>query len=446
MPCELNLTTKQLDQILKNFGSPVYIYDAQQIIYNANQFMKTFRTYFPEFKQYFAVKALPNEEILNILSTCGMGFDCSSPVELVMATKFVSPDNIIYTSNFTSVEDLAFALKQKVIINLDDIDGLENLKMTGYPLPELICFRLNPNIGKTDSETKSNILGGCDSKFGIVNIIEAYELAQTMEFKRFAIHVMTGSCVMNISYWKELTDIVFSYINEIYLKLGITMEFIDLGGGIGIPYRPTDEKVNIEELAKLIFDTFNENIKKYSLPFSPNLVMENGRYITGPYGWLISRCKSIKSVYIKTDEPFKEVRKKFYGLDACMANLMRPGMYGSYHHITIPRLRDEKRLEEAHVVGTLCENNDWFAKNRLLPVGIKKEDIFVIHDTGAHGHCMGFNYNGKLRSAELLLEIDTVRLIRYRETMESFLHSQHILTPSIYSVDGTTMSSTIYKS
>jgi diaminopimelate decarboxylase len=193
-------------------------------------------------------------------------------------------------------------------------------------------------------------------------------------------------------------------ISRINKELGINFEFIDLGGGIGIPYKPDAEPVDLDKLAFTIAKAINDNTKKYGLSHM-SIYMENGRYITGPYGWLLSKCKSIKIGYNDS---------KFYGLDACMANLMRPGMYGAYHHITVPRLNnlssihdlsdgygDEK--EYVNVVGSLCENNDWFAKQRLLPKGIQKEDIFIIYDVGAHGYCMGFQYNGKLRSAEVLL-------------------------------------------
>jgi diaminopimelate decarboxylase len=438
MPVNLRLALDQLEQLTKKYPS-FYIYDADMISYNATQFLNTFRKHIPNFEQYFAVKALPNPAIMKILQDCGMGFDCSSKLELIMA-KQLGSNKIMYTSNFTSVEDLEFALSQKVIINLDDIDGLENLKIaldnTKAELPELICFRLNPchdNIGKIHSEIKSNVLGGPDTKFGIpdTKIVEAYEKALNMGFKKFGIHVMTGSCIMKVNYWKELIYVVFDSINNIYQKLGITFEFLDLGGGIGIPYKPHKTKINIDYLADIIAESINENIVKYDLPFKPNIIMENGRYITGPYGWLISKCKSIKS-------GFQD--KKFYGLNVCMAQLMRPGMYNAYHHITVPRLEPYNKLslgrfdmidmsifthDIVNVVGTLCENNDWFAKNRPLPKGIKKEDIFIIYDCGAHCISMSNNYNGNLRPPELLLEtVDnklTIRLIKHGETDEYIL-------------------------
>ena len=403
MPLELMLSLEKQEELLNTYGSPLYVYDGCMIAQNAKIFLDTFQEYYPDFKQYFAVKATPNKHILRILKDIGMGFDCSSVTELNMVSSI--SNDILYSSNYTSVEDLCEVLKSDAIINLDDIDGLCNLKtaseITKIKLPDLICFRLNPYIGLTSSETKSNILGGPDTKFGIPydKITEAYKSAIGMGFTKFGIHVMTGSCILDIDYFKQLVDTVFVTIHSIRTELGINFDFIDLGGGIGIPYKPETAPINLKLIASTIAKAVNDNIEKYSLSHM-SIYMENGRCITGPYGWLLSKCKSIKIGYNNA---------KFFGLDACMANLMRPGMYGAYHHITIPRLDSKvsnhspSTHEYVNVVGSLCENNDWFAKQRLLPKGIKKEDIFIIHDVGAHGYCMGFQYNGKLRSAEVLL-------------------------------------------
>ena len=394
------------------------MYDEIGIRNRAKIFMDTFRKHIPNFKQYFAVKATPNKHILEILKQEGMEFDCSSITELELVHSLSTSSEVMYTSNYTSVEDFEKLLSsalQNTTINLDDTDGLENLviasKNVNIAIPKLISFRLNPLIGSTNSETISNVLGGPNTKFGIPSnkIINAYKLAQQAGFTKFGIHVMTGSCVLDINYFKELVDIVFENVNNIYQELGITFEFVDLGGGIGINYRPEQQPINLEFLALTISESVKLNIQKYNLPFDPVIAMENGRYITGPYGYLVSQCKSIK---LGIDD------KKFYGLDACMANLMRPGMYGAYHKITVPRLQMHLvELEEANVVGTLCENNDWFAKNRLLPKQIQKNDIFVIHDAGAHGFSMGFQYNGKLRSGEVLWNKDSgqIKVIRNKE-------------------------------
>lgn len=421
----------EYENLLTTFGSPLYVYFQNPIVENAQNFINAFKKYFPTFQQYFAVKATPNIHILEILKNLDMGFDCSSLGELELINQLVNSDQftvitkpikIMYTSNFTSVEDFEILLKTtlnnnlEIIINLDDIDGLENLHQASINvnicLPKMISFRLNPLFGPSESEVESNILGGADTKFGIPSskIVDAYKSAINMGFTNFGIHMMTGSCVLDINYFKNLVDIVFEHIKKINDEVGIKFDFVDLGGGIGIPYKPNEEKINIELLAKTIYESINENKNKYKIDYDMSIYMENGRYITGPYGLLLTRCKSIKIGYND---------KKFYGLDASMANLMRPGMYGAYHKITVPRLdsTSEPTVELANVVGTLCENNDWFAKNRELPNGIVKNDIFVIHDVGAHGYSMGFQYNNKLRSAEILInDADQAVLIRKKET------------------------------
>lgn len=415
MPKKLNLTLHDIEYLLRQFGSPLYVYDYDLILENAKRFMNVFRSNYKNFEQYFAVKSLPNRHILKILESADMGFDCSSVFELKMSEKISS--KLLYSSNYTSVEDLCEVLKSNAIINLDDSDGFINLleacAITKINIPELICFRLNPQMGTTSSETKSNVLGGIDTKFGIPDykIIDAYKLAADNGVKKFGIHVMTGSCIMDIEYFEKLIDVVFERMSIIRDTLGISFEFVDLGGGIGIPYKPDVPDIDLEILAKVMADAVNKNISKYSFSESLKIFMENGRYITGPYGWLLSKCKSIKIGYDDI---------KFYGLDACMANLMRPGMYGAYHHITVPRLKDSDDFENVNIVGSLCENNDWFAKQRPMPKNIIKNDIFVIHDAGAHSHCMGFQYNGKMRSAEVLFKFLGENLlfkqIRHKET------------------------------
>lgn len=420
-------TIHEMNNMLNHFGSPLYVYNEDLIRENAQKFMATFKKHIPNFKQYFAVKATPNKHIMEILKEEGMQFDCSSMTELELVGQLSGPSEIMYTSNYTSVEDFENLLCSQaegilncehdelsnIIINLDDIDGLENLCIastnTKIPLPKLISFRLNPLFGSDGrSEVSSNVLGGTNTKFGIPSdrIIEAYRLAMSKGITNFGIHVMTGSCILDIEYFRELINVVFQNINMICKELGIIFDFVDLGGGIGIPYKPTQNEINLDLLAQTMAQTIKENKEKYDIKFDPVIAMENGRYITGPYGWLISKCKSIK---------IGPNGKKFYGLDACMANLMRPGMYGAYHTITIPRLHDVETFEQSNVVGSLCENNDWFAKDRLLPIGIQKEDIFVIHDVGAHGYSMGFQYNGKLRSAEVLVSNKNMEISLIRE-------------------------------
>lgn len=449
MPVTIPLKLNELEDIANKYDTPYYLYDKQSIKNHAKFYMETFKKYFPNFKQYFAVKALPNPSILKILKKCDMGFDCSSPEEIEIV-KFMDKNiqsntksNIMYTSNYTSVNDLQKVTDENydnIIINLDSIDGFYNLLETENPLPDTICFRYNPTeifdntaqqlflntmkLSKKIKEPKqkiesdkikSNIFFGNDTKFGMTKsyLIEAYKLAKTNGIKNFGIHVMSQSNCLDINYWHNLIDDIFDVIYELYIVLEIVIDFIDIGGGIGIPYKPNESEINLEQLVQLIRNRFDYNINKYNMNYEPKLMTECGRYITGSYGWLVARCQSIK----KTDNGI------FYGLDANMAHLMRPGMYNAYHHITIPRIAYIEDLEKANVVGTLCENNDWFCKQRDLPKGIEKDDLFVIHDCGAHAYSMGFNYNSKLHCPELLLTRNGIKEIRKRENIDYHLRN-----------------------
>ena len=421
------VSNQQLEEIALTHGTPYQLYDEAAIRQNARGLIHAFSSRFPHFQQHFAVKALPNPKILQILMEEGCGLDCSSTSELWIADKLNCPsDHVCFTSNFTSKADLLLAAQQGVLINLDDVSLVQTLADVtagNVGFPELISFRLNPGEGRTDSTTKSNVLGGPDAKFGVAHfqILDAYKKAIDCGAKRFGIHMMTGSCVMSNTYWEESLGRMLDTVAELRKELSIEFEFINVGGGIGIPYKPHEQCVGVEELASRMRTVWDAKLKEHQMP-EPKLHMENGRYMTGPYGWLVTRCHAIKRSYAT-----------YYGLDACMSNLMRPGMYGRYHHITVPA-KDKfakgettnaaidstiVETEHANIVGTLCENNDWFAKHRLTAkadIG----DLFVIHETGAHAHSMGFQYNGKLRAPELLLKSDgsTIDLIRKRETIE----------------------------
>jgi len=456
MPINTSINLDELEKIANDYGTPYYLYDKEMIKKRATTYMITFKRYFPNFEQYYAVKALPNPSILKILKKCGMGFDCSSPEEIqivrLMEFFYLEKSKIMYTSNYTSVGDLKKISEyseytENIIVNLDSIDGFYNLLETNESLPDTICFRYNPvnnnisadivdgstrslllNVTKLnkkinnkndkkniENNIKSNIFSGNDTKFGMTKkyLFEAYKLAKTHHIQNFGIHVMSQSNCLDVNYWDNLIDDIFDVIHELYVRYSIIIEFIDIGGGIGIPYKPDEQEINLEELVSKIRERFDFNIQKYNLS-EPKLFTECGRYITGPFGWLVSRCQSIK----ETDNGI------FYGLDANMANLMRPGMYNAYHHITIPRLPDNKNdTIEGNVVGTLCENNDWFCKNRILPNNIKKGDLFVIHDCGAHAYSMGFNYNSKLHCPELLYSKNNIKEIRKREDMDYHLQN-----------------------
>ena len=414
MPTPLSISSSEINDLVSTYGTPLQIYDGNLIVKNQIKFIETMSKNFIGFKQYFAVKALPNPNVLKLLIENGSFLDCSSSIELDIAKNAgLNGEQIMFTSNYTSKQDLIKAKEIGAIINLDDIsliDDLASIDSSGK-LPELLCFRLNPGIGKTDSETVSNVLGGPDAKFGIPHfqIVEAFDKAKKLGVKRFGLHMMTGSNVLNYEYWDELIKILFENLSNIQISTGVLCEFINIGGGIGIPYKTDLPNFDVDKLSNLLRCSINREIERYGFP-EPRLCMENGRFITGPYGWLISKCHVIKNTY-----------QKYYGLDACMANLMRPGMYGAYHHITIlEKENSESNIEKANVVGTLCENNDWFAKDRDLPKG-EIGDLFVIYDTGAHSHSMGFQYNAKLRCPEILIEGNNFKCIRRRETINDYL-------------------------
>jgi|688.fasta_scaffold154403_3 diaminopimelate decarboxylase len=431
MPIDVPLYYNEIEKIVNIYGTPLQLYDVDGVLINSIKYNTTFLKYFSNYKQFFAVKALPNPIIMNKLKKiANFGFDCSSINEIYLAKLAgCEKGDIMYTSNYTSINDLIDAMKNNVILNLDDIDILDNLQEALKEVPEylienkLISFRLNPNIGKTNSETKSNILGGSGSKFGIpdFDIIKAYEIAQKIGFTEFGIHIMCGSCVTDPEYWIDIISSLYKTIAIINKSLNIKFKFINIGGGFGIPYKPDELPLDLDLVVKNIKNTIDKCKLYYDIDFDPAIYTENGRYITGPFGWLITKCNAIKKSYNS---------QIFFGLDACMSNLMRPGMYGSYHHITIPRISgiDTKdiKLICANVVGTLCENNDWFAKNRFLPEDTKKGELFVIHDTGAHSHSMGFQYNSKLKAPEIMIFNNKIELCRYGDTFEDIIQKYPI--------------------
>ncbi len=412
----LPFTQELINKVVQMYETPLQLYDYAGIKQTASNFMKTFSSQIPNFHQFYAVKALPNPYILQILLDQGMGLDCSSHSELLIAKMLNVPGNkIMFTSNYTSDEDLTLALDIGAIINLDDITlvpklfEIANLRNLW---PKKLFFRYNPGIGKTNSETKSNILGGPDAKFGMEAeaIIQSIQIAQSHGVEEFGIHMMTGSNVLDIEYWDELVDKIFDLVARIYQTTGIKISGINLGGGIGINYR-TGILPDISLLAKKIGENIEKNLLVYGLD-KIQVYMENGRFITGPHGYLVTMCNVVKNLYGQT----------FYGLDACMSNLMRPGMYGAYHRIDVlgKSTISNENLKRVNVVGTLCENNDWFAKNRLLPQA-NPSDLFVIWDTGAHSHSMGFQYNGKLRAPEILVNEGDFKQIRERETFVHYM-------------------------
>jgi len=402
----LPFSKEKIKDIIKKYPTPFHIYDEQAIRQNARNFLKAFGI-LQGFKQFFAVKATPNPYILKIMQEEGFGLDCSSFAELAMAEKLgFKGEDIMFSSNDTPAEDFKKAREIGAIINLDDISHIDFLERhAGFP--ELICFRYNPG-----SARKGNTIIGKpeEAKYGLTReqMIEAYRISKQKGAKRFGMHTMIVSNELNENYFVETARMMFELAVEVFQKTGIEIEFINLGGGIGIAQKPEEKPVSYSIIAEGIKNYYNKLIRKNNL-HPIRIFTECGRVITGPYGRLVTAVRHIKHTY-----------RDYIGTDASMANLMRPGMYGAYHHITVLGKENAPNNHVYDVTGSLCENNDKFAINRKLPE-IVPGDILVIHDTGAHGHAMGFNYNGKLRSAELLLRPDgSVLQIRRAETIEDY--------------------------
>ena len=403
---KLPFTKEKIIEIIGKYPTPFHIYDEAGIRGNARKFKQAFSVLLG-FKEYFAVKALPNPFILRILKEEGFGTDCSSFPELLLSEKIgLSGEEIMFTSNDTPAGEYKKARELGAIINLDDISHIPFLE-SNAGIPDLICLRFNPGPAR-----KGNVIIGDpkEAKYGFTReqLFEGYRICQEKGIKRFGLHTMIISNELNANFFVETARMMFELAVEINEKSGIKLEFINLGGGLGIPYRPEDKALDYEKLAAKLKEEYDEIIVKNGLD-GTRIFMECGRVITGPYGCLIAKVLHLKHTY-----------KDFIGMDACMANLMRPAMYGAYHHITVLGKENEPTTKMYDVTGSLCENNDKFAINMPLPQ-VREGDILAIHDTGAHGHAMGFNYNGKLRSAELLLREDgSVVQIRRAETADDY--------------------------
>lgn len=397
---------EKIEEIIKNTPTPFHVYDESGMVEYAKYFNQAF-SWNEGFKEYYAIKAAPNPFLMKILRKEGFGIDCSSMAELVLAEKTgMRGEEIMFTSNDTPAEEFQKAMELGAIINLDDITHIDFLeKVAG--LPELVCFRYNPGALKG-----GNIIIGNpeDSKYGFTReqLFEGYKKLRDKGIRRFGIHTMVASNELDPDYFVETAGIVFDAIVDISKELGIKFEFANLGGGIGIPYKNEHKPVDLIKVSKGIEELYHAVIEANGL--APlRIFFESGRAITGPYGYLVSKVLHLKETY-----------KKYVGLDASMSDLMRPALYGAYHHITVLGKETTPCNQLYDVTGSLCENNDKFAINRLLPK-IEVGDLLVIHDTGAHGHSMGFNYNGKLRSAELLLRMDgSVKEIRRAETLNDY--------------------------
>ena len=400
------LTADALREVVKKYPTPFHIYDEKKIRGNIRALQKAF-AWAPRFREQFAVKALPNPRILEILHEEGAGTDCSSLAELVLSDiAGIKGEEILLTSNDTPADEFQKAIELGAIINLDDLSHLDYLEQNAG-LPACLCFRYNPG----DLMEGNDIIGKpTEAKYGLPRdqLFEGYRRAQEKGVKRFGLHTMVASNERRTEAFLFTAKLMFTLARELKERLGIHVEFVNLGGGFGIPYRPEEEPLDLMEIGEGIHKLYDELMVPAGLG-DVAILTESGRAITGDAGWLVSTVLHEKKTY-----------KDYIGLDSCMANLMRPAMYGAYHHITIAGKETAPCDHTYDITGSLCENNDKFAIDRKLPK-IDIGDLVIIHDTGAHGSAMGFNYNGKLWCAELLLHEDgRVELIRRAETLDDY--------------------------
>ena len=400
------LTQEETLRLIERYPTPFHIYDEATIRANFRRLRDAF-AWAPSFREHFAVKALPNPRIVQLLHEEGAGTDCSSIAELLISEAAgVTGEEIMLTSNDTPYDEFQKAIELGAVINLDDITHLDYMAQHAG-LPEVLSFRYNPG----DLIEGNDIIGKpMEAKYGLTRpqLFEAYARAREMGVKRFGLHTMVISSELRTEAFLLTARIMFELAAELKAQLNITPEFINLGGGFGIPYRPEEESVNYAAIGAGVQRLYNHILRPVGLGDTA-IRTESGRAMTGDAGWLVSTVLHEKDTY-----------KHYIGLDSCMANLMRPALYGAYHHITVLGKEHAPADHIYDITGSLCENNDKFAIDRALPK-IDIGDIVIIHDTGAHGSAMGFNYNGKLHCAELLRRTDgSIELIRRAQTLDDY--------------------------
>ena len=410
------VTKGQLEAIAAQYPTPFHIYDEKGIRENARRLKAAF-SWNPGYREYFAVKATPTPAILKILKEEGCGCDCSSEAELVMAQRCgVTGDGIMFSSNNTPAREFRLADELNAIINLDDLTMVDYLEQSIGHIPEKVCCRYNPGGVFTLGETREGFQvmdNPGDAKYGMTRaqIAEAFTRLHAMGAKEFGIHSFLASNTISNEYYPALARILFQLAVDLKKETGVHITFINLSGGVGIPYKPGQPANDIAVIGEGVRKAYEEILVPAGMD-DVSLCTELGRFMLAPYGHLVTRAIHEKHIY-----------KEYIGVDACACNLMRPAMYGAYHHITVMGKENAECDHKYDVVGGLCENNDKFAVDRMLPK-IDMGNLLVIHDTGAHGFSMGYNYNGKLRSAELLLREDgSVELIRRAETLDDYFET-----------------------
>lgn len=395
----------------KEFPTPFFLYNEARLRENCRVFRGAFERYFSNFHPLYAVKANPNPDVLRIIQSEGFGFDASSRAEAWVAGRLGGTG--MYTGNYTPADELAFAASQGLILNLDDASMVGFLDEVG--VPETLSFRINPGMGSGDRE--SNVLAGPDAKFGVPfeKAAAAYAAARDKGVKRFGIHMMTGSNTLDGRFFSHSVEKLFEIVAVIKRETGIEIDFMNIGGGFGVPYRPEESSLDLDAVAAGIRAVFDASCAKYGLK-EPTLYAEPGRFIAADMGFLVGTVRVIKEGY-----------KKFIGIDAAANDMPRPSIYDAYHHVSVIPANSAPRGEEVvSVVGGICENNDQFAKDRLLPE-CRVGDLVVIHNSGGHAYAMGHNYNGRTRHAEYLFQRDgTIKKIRDAERIEDLYRGTNI--------------------
>ncbi|NCB92540.1 MAG: diaminopimelate decarboxylase [Clostridia bacterium] len=402
------VTKEKLEEIVAKFPTPFHLYDEKGIRENVKALKEAF-SWNPGFKEYFAVKACPNPALIQILQEYGCGCDCSSMTELMLSHALDCKEgDIMFSSNATPAEEYVYAEKVGAIINLDDITHIDYLEKAIGHIPETICCRYNPGgLFKISNSIMDN---PGDAKYGMTTeqLFEAFKILKAKGAKRFGIHAFLASNTVTNEYYPMLAKVLFEVAVKLEKETGADIKFINLSGGIGIPYKPDQEPNDIRVIGAGVKKVYDEVLGAAGMD-DVAIFTELGRFMTGPYGCLVTEAIHEKHTH-----------KEYIGCDACAVNLMRPAMYGAYHHITVMGKEDEPCDHKYDITGSLCENNDKFAIDRMLPK-IDMGDLLVIHDTGAHGYAMGYNYNGKLKSAEILLKEDgSFEMIRRAETPEDY--------------------------
>lgn len=405
MRSKLPFTKEDALKWASQYSTPFYVYDEEGIRECVNDLYKAF-SWNEGFQEKFAVKAAPTPGLLRLLKSLGCGADCASESEVLMAlASDISGHNIIFSSNETLPEEYRAAHAAGALLNLDDITQIEHMEES-VGIPDTVFLRYNPGEYDSTNEIMGHLY---DSKFGMTKeqLFEGYEKLKIKGVRHFGLHAMLASCTLDNDYYADLARILFKLIVEIRDKLGITIEYVDMAGGIGIPYLPEEKAIDIAYMGESVRRVYEEILVPVGLKV--RICTEMGRYITGPYGYLVTKVVGFKHIY-----------KEYVGVDATACDLMRPAMYGAYHHIRVLGKEDAPLKIKVDVVGSLCENNDKFAIDRELPE-VEMGDFIVIEDAGAHGYAMGYNYNGKLKCPELLMHADkSVTLIRRGQTIEDY--------------------------